>query len=110
MSALGRLLRSGTMSRQFREIHTLDKDLERISAAERAGVQSLRALTRTGIAVLFVAVMVVVAAGMAARGGTAGGRCGIGAAAGSGAGGRTTEEAAGCSSCVTSASRSSSSI
>lgn len=71
MSALGRLLRSGTMSRQFREIHTLDKDLERISAAERAGVQSLRALTRTGIAVLFVAVMVVVAAGMAARGGTA---------------------------------------
>ncbi len=53
------------MTLRIRELRTLDKDLERLSAAERAGVQSLRPLVRIGVAVLFVAIMVVAASAVA---------------------------------------------
>ncbi|MBV0891846.1 inorganic phosphate transporter [Paracoccus sp. Z118] len=49
------------MIRSPRQLHILDKDLDRLSAAEQAGSQSMRPLARVGLAVLFVAVVVVIA-------------------------------------------------
>ncbi|WP_299358111.1 anion permease [uncultured Paracoccus sp.] len=45
------------MARRFLDLRTLDKDLGRLSAAERAGLHSTRPLLRLGAAVLFVAAM-----------------------------------------------------
>ena len=51
------------MPREPREFRTLDKDLSRVTNAERAAMQSTRPLLRLGIALLFVTAATLTATG-----------------------------------------------
>ena len=51
------------MPREPREFRTLDKDLSRVTNAERAAMQSTRSLLRLGIALLFVTAATLTATG-----------------------------------------------
>lgn len=67
------------MSTRWKEFRTLDKDLSRLSAAERAGQVAARPVMKLGLAVLFIAAVVLVSFGMMA------GRPGLAMAAAGGA-------------------------
>ena len=51
------------MARGTREFHTLDKDLQRVTNAERAVMHSARPVFRLGIALIFVAAAAAAATG-----------------------------------------------
>ena len=52
------------MARESREFRTLDKDLRRVTNAERAALQSARGVLRLGIALAFVIAAALTATGI----------------------------------------------